>query len=106
MILSGKLDRSIVIERATTTIGADGTPATTWATIAVLRAELRSNAADDTTHESGSVTTTVLNFRTRWADVLVGDRVVYRSDTFEVVEVVEIGRRQGLDLRCQKRGQA
>lgn len=104
MILAGKLDRTITIERATTTIGADGTPATTWTTVAVLRAELRSNAADDTAHASGSVTATTVAFRTRWADVLVGDRVVYRSDTFDVDEVVEIGRRQGLDLRCSKRG--
>lgn len=105
MILAGKLDRSIVIERATTTVDDAGTPTETWSTVALLRAELRSNAADATSHESGAVTTTTRTFRTRWADVLVGDRVVYRSDTFEVVEVVEIGRREGLDLRCQKRGQ-
>ena len=104
MIRAGSLDRSITIERGTTAIGADGTPTTTWATIAVLRAQLVANTADDTAHESGAVTTTTRTFRTRWADVLVGDRVVYAGNTFEVVEVVEIGRREGLDLRCSKRG--
>lgn len=104
MILAGKLDRSIAIERASTTVADDGTPTTTWATIALLRAQLLTNATDDTAHESGAVTVTTRTFRTRWADVLVGDRVTYAGTTYEVVEVVEIGRRQGLDLRCTARG--
>lgn len=104
MIRAGSLDRSIEIQRATTTVDDAGTPTTTWSTVALLRAELRSNAADDEAHASGAVTVTTRTFRTRWADVLVGDRVVYAGNTFEVVEVVEIGRRQGLDLRCNKRG--
>lgn len=105
MIRAGSLDRTIVVGRVSNVVTDDGTPVPTWTDVAVLRAQLLTNTADDTAHESGAVTTTTRTFRTRWADVLVGDRVTYAGTQYEVVEVVEIGRREGLDLRCLKRGQ-
>jgi SPP1 family predicted phage head-tail adaptor len=106
VIRAGSLDRVITIERATTTIGADGTPATTWATVATMRAELVRKIADEASRDFGAETTTTTTFRTRWLDgVTPADRVLYQGTAYDIAEATEIGRREGLDLRCQKRGQ-
>ena len=51
MIRAGSLDRVITIERATTSIADDGTPTTTWATVATMRAELVRKVADEVGRE-------------------------------------------------------
>lgn len=105
MIRAGSLDRSIVIERATTTVDDAGTPTTTWATVATMRAELVRKVADEASRDFGAETTTTTTFRTRWLDgVTPADRVLYQGTTFDIAEATEIGRREGLDLRCSKRG--
>lgn len=102
---AGKLDRTITIERATPSIAADGTPTEAWAPLATMRAQLVKRAADDTAHDTGAVTVTTVTFRTRFLDgVTPADRVTYAGRAFGIEEVVELGRREGLDLRCSARG--
>ena len=102
---AGKLDRTIVIERATPSIADDGTPSEVWAPLATMRAQLVKRAADDTAHDTGAVTVTTVTFRTRYlGGVTPADRVTYAGRAYRIEEVVELGRREGLDLRCSARG--
>ena len=102
---AGKLDRTIVIERATNGVTGDGTPVTAWAPVATMRAQIVKRSADDTSHDTGAVTVTTVTFRTRFLDgVTPADRVTYAGRAFDIAEVVELGRREGLDLRCTARG--
>ncbi|WP_333822429.1 phage head closure protein [Pinisolibacter sp.] len=105
MIRAGSLDRTIVIERVTTSVTTEGTPSEVWAPVATMRAQLVKRSADDTSHDTGAVTVTTVTFRTRFLDgVTPADRVTYAGRAFGIAEVVELGRREGLDLRCVARG--
>jgi hypothetical protein len=44
-------------------------------------------------------------FRTRYfGGITVADRVSFNSEPFRLVDIQEIGRREGLELRCQRIG--
>jgi SPP1 family predicted phage head-tail adaptor len=99
---SGSLDRSITIERFTSTVDDYGTPVLSWAKLATLRAQLV-QASTDEFIRNGAVDQTVIIFRTRWlAGVTNADRVSYPDGVFDLKEVKEIGRHEGLELRCMR----
>lgn len=97
---SGKLDKVITLQRFTATVDDFGTPVETWADLADLRAQV----VQATTEEfirAGAESDTVIVFRTRFLDgVTTADRVVFGGHFFDVKETKEIGRRQGLEIRC------
>lgn len=102
---AGKLDRIIVIERVTTTVDEYGTPQEGWATVATLRAELIQSSAQEFIRAYGASTDTIVIFRTRYLDgVTTADRVTYAGQPYDLKEVKEIGRREGLELRCVATG--
>jgi SPP1 family predicted phage head-tail adaptor len=99
---AGKLDRPITIERATTAIDDAGTPQTTWATVATLRAQIITQSAQEFIRaEGGGTSENAIVFRTRYVEgVQLDDRVTYEGASFDVKETKEIGRRRGLEIRC------
>jgi SPP1 family predicted phage head-tail adaptor len=98
---AGNLDRIITIERVTTTVDDYGTPVEGWATVATLRAELIQSSAQEFIRAYGATTDTIAIFRTRFLDgVTTADRVTYASRAYDLKEIKEIGRREGLELRC------
>jgi head-tail adaptor len=101
MMRAGSLDRTIIVQRPTTTLDLYGVPATTWATVATMRAQLRTYSKDDRTN----ATDETLTFRCRWLDsVTLEHRVSYQGEAFKLAKIVEIGRRVGLDLTCEHVG--
>lgn len=102
---AGKLDRTIVIQRATTIVDDYGTPTEGWATIATVRAQLiqASTAEFLAAYGNGSETATV--FRIRHRDGLaVADRISHQGAIYDLKEIKELGRRDGLELRCVAHG--
>jgi SPP1 family predicted phage head-tail adaptor len=103
---AGKLDKTIVIERVMTTPDDYGTPLEAWVPIGTLRAQVVQHATDEYQRERGSTTETTIVFRTRFLEgVTVADRVTFDGDTFNMKQVKELGRRRGLELRCERLGQ-
>jgi SPP1 family predicted phage head-tail adaptor len=101
---AGRLDRTIVVERATSAVAADGTPTLTWSPVATLRAEVVEGGTTEFIREGGAGDETAIVFRTRWLDGITdADRVVYGGMVFGITEVKEIGRRRGLEIRCVAR---
>lgn len=99
---AGKLDRTIIIQRATQSVGTAGAVGKTWATLAELRAELVNLVAVAAGAPFGEVETTGIMFRTRYvAGITTADRVALGGEFYKIASVTEIGRRRGLELRVE-----
>lgn len=104
---AGKLDRQIVLQGLTNTVDAYGTPVETWATFATLRAQIVQQGTDEFLRAGGAVPETAIVFRARFvAGVTTSHRVSYGGAIFNLKEVKELGRREGLELRCTSQGTA
>ena len=100
---AGKLDRVIVLQRATETVGTAGAVAKSWATLGELRAELVNLAADAAGAPFGTVETTGIMFRTRYrAGITTADRILFDGDLYKITSVAEIGRRVGLEIKVER----
>lgn len=101
MMRAGKLDRTIVIERATNTVDAYGTPTMSWAAVATVRAQRIQSSTEEFMRNFGASTEAAIVFRIRHMDgIHPADRVKEGSATYDLKEIKELGRREGMDLRC------
>ena len=102
---SGNLDRTIVIQAYTQT-GANeyNEPQLSWTTFATVRAQLIQAQTDEfLSGSSGVIDRVTAVFRIRWLDSLTSEhRVSYGGKVFDIQQVTEIGRRRGLELRCEE----
>jgi SPP1 family predicted phage head-tail adaptor len=102
---AGKLDRQLVIERATETIDDAGVARQTWRHLVTLWGELVANAAADGASSEGSRTTRTLTFKTRhFGGVTLEDRLTYQGRPHTLKDLEEIGRREGLLIKAEKIG--
>jgi SPP1 family predicted phage head-tail adaptor len=102
---AGKLDRSITVETVTTTVDDAGTPVETWEPLATLRAELLDSAMDEQQGEQGATTRDMLTFQTRYVPgVSVAARILYQGEPYNLLQVREIGRGRGLELKAVRLG--
>lgn len=101
MMRAGKLDRIIAIERFTSTVDEYGTVVETWTPVATVRAELIQSTVQEFMQAYGETAQTAVVFRVRFRDdIAVDDRVTYASRAYDLKEIKELGRREGLELRC------
>lgn len=100
----GALDRVITLQAGVSTIDDAGTPTLTWSDFATdVRAELIEASTAEYLRGYGEGENTAVIFRTRWLDAVTPAlRVQYAGRDFNVREVKEIGRRRGLELRCEE----
>jgi SPP1 family predicted phage head-tail adaptor len=100
---AGRLTETVVIERGTKATGPGGISTTTWATIATRKAEIIQASTTELLKPFGEQETASIVFRMRYAaDVSTADRLTLRGQHYNIRDVKEIGRRRGLDLRCEK----
>lgn len=97
---AGKLTAEITLERKVETVAPSGAISTVWTPYATLRAEPVAMSTDE--YLSGSTVeretvAAVFRIRTR-PDISLADRIVYKGRTYDLREVVELGRRV-LELR-------
>ncbi|MEO9788591.1 MAG: phage head closure protein [Aurantimonas coralicida] len=100
---AGKLDRKITLERETEIVDEFGTVARGWTLVARdVPAQLVQASTDEFLTTFGEAGTIARVFRIRHRDgVLLTDRVTHNGRAFNIVELTEIGRRVGLELRCE-----
>ena len=99
------MDRLITIEAATSTLDPAGAPVETWSTFATLRAALARNVVADEERAQGSVTDARLTFTTWWVDGITLDhRVTYAGQAYEIRDLAEVGRRNGLTITVRRFG--
>lgn len=99
---AGSLDRTITLQQSATTVDDFGTATEGWTDFITCRAQLVQSSTTDFLKAYGETETAIAVFRTRWLDGVTADmRVSYGGRNFLVMEITEIGRRVGLELRCQ-----
>ncbi len=104
---AGSLDRTIIVERLTgEVLDSFGVPVDVWTVVATLRAQLLKNEAPENITNGGATESidVLRTLKTRFANVNDHDRIAYEGALFDVIDVVELGRRRGLEIRCRKRG--
>ncbi|MEO9340466.1 phage head closure protein [Mesorhizobium sp. SB112] len=105
MMRAGKLDKTITIDRFTSTVDDYGTVIEDWTTVATVRAQIIQASTEEFMRSFGVSTETAVVFRIRNIDGLTtADRVIYGGRQHDIKEVKELGRREGLDLRCVAQG--
>ena len=104
---AGKLDQTITIERGAATVDEYGTPSEGWSPVATVRAQVIQASTEEFLKGFGETAETAIIFRIRHMDgIRVADRVTYDGRHHDIKEVKELGRREGLDLRCIAAGDA
>lgn len=99
------MDRSIVLQRVTTSDTDSGAVVETWGNSLPLRAQLVQTSTEEFQRAFGAGTESTVVFRTRYVDdVELSDQIIYQDEAYDVKEIKEIGRRRGLELRCVKVG--
>ncbi len=100
---AGKLDRVITVHSLTTSVDPAGTPTETWTTMATVRAQIVEASTEEYQRSYGAGGNTSVIFRTHWLGGVTTDhRVQYEGKNLNIRETKEIGRRQGLELRCEE----
>jgi SPP1 family predicted phage head-tail adaptor len=100
---AGKLDRKIAIQGFTSAANEYGTPVETWTTKATVWAQLVQRSTREFIRAQGAQDESTVIFRIRHMDgVSNADRVLFDGRTLNIKEVATIGRRVGLELRCQE----
>ena len=104
---AGKLDRSIILQRFTSTLDAYNEPVLTWATLATRSASYeplsdgeRFRAGETAANASARF---VIRYSTEVATVNAKDRLTFDGDTYEIVNVKETGRREGIEITAGAR---
>ncbi len=100
-----RLSETLVIEHATRTVEPSGAPVETWVEIARVRAERTEQEAVEQAQDRGAIGVETASFRSRWCDVALGDRIVWRDRAYSIVSLAEIGRREGLEIKLTRSGQ-
>lgn len=100
---AGKLDRTIKIQTLASSVNDYGTPIEDWSDLATVRAQIVQQSTDEFLRTYGETDSFAAVFRIRWlADVTTDCRVSHDGKYLNIREVKEIGRRQGLELRCEE----
>ncbi|NTS64160.1 phage head closure protein [Sphingomonas sp. HHU CXW] len=106
---TGRLDRRIAIERATTTTDDLGADVAAWQPIRTVWAERLTQRATEAWKAGGTAAQREVVWRIRWApdlaDLSERERVVYAGQVYPISGVVEFGRREGLEITTNPSGE-
>jgi SPP1 family predicted phage head-tail adaptor len=104
-VRAGGLDKVITIERSSTTLDANRATVEIWSPIATVRAGIVKASTEEFMRDRGASSETTITFRLRYRDDLtLADRIAYDSDTYDIKDIRELGRRRGLDIRAERTG--
>jgi SPP1 family predicted phage head-tail adaptor len=101
---AGNLDRRIGIDRAAVVKDPHGVERSSWSRMANVRAQVVQSSTEEFMRAPGASTETAIVFRIRYlAGLTTADRIAFDGQFFNVVEIKEIGRRHGLEIRAVAR---
>lgn len=94
---AGQLDRRINIERTFSTLDEFGRDVPAWNTIAKVWAQVEFGAGTETRATMEVAAEQRRTFRIRWLSGLLStDRIVYEGKSWDILDIAELGRRDGL----------
>lgn len=99
---AGKLDKRITIETYESGVDEWNQPVEGWVPLGVFRAEVVQSSTEEFFISRGTGEAQTILFRTRHiAGVKLSSRIVYAEQNFNILEIKEIGRRKGLEIRAK-----
>jgi SPP1 family predicted phage head-tail adaptor len=97
---SEKLDRRLIIQEPAETRDDYGQEVLTWSTFATVWAGVKLNIGKESFQTSERVKERVVDFKVRYrTDITANMRLLYDSNYYEIEDVVELGREDGLIIR-------
>lgn len=104
---SGELDKSIAIQTNTPVQDAFGEPIDSWATTVTVAAKVMPTRGGERFTAQQYVGRTVVTFKIRWRTTppTVKNRIVYDGRTYDITDVRELGRREGLEIDATARSE-
>jgi SPP1 family predicted phage head-tail adaptor len=103
-IRAGKLDRRLTIQRKAVTTSPSGEEIETWSDVAVVWGEARPVPGDEKFGDQQLIASSLMTFRIRWrTDLVVTDRISYWNKIWDILDIREIGRREGLEIDAKAR---
>lgn len=104
---AGKLDRRVTLERFTTTTDSYNEPVKSWATLAVRSASFEPVSDGERMRSSEVTATASARFQIRHSTVVADlnpkDRLIFDGVTYQILNVKEIGRREGIEISAVAR---
>jgi SPP1 family predicted phage head-tail adaptor len=99
---SGKMDQRITIQSNTWTVDSYGSPIFTWSDRASVAAQVIQRSTSEFMANYGIADKAIIIFRIRWLDgVNNADRVLFGGRQLQIKEIVALGRREALEIRCE-----
>jgi SPP1 family predicted phage head-tail adaptor len=106
-IHAGTLDRRITLQRATLSQDETGQEIEVWSTLATVWASWRRASARETLAAAEIAAAVTDIFEIRWwsgvSDLNPNDRIQYAGRTYDIADVAEIGRHEGLQISALAR---
>lgn len=104
---AANLDRTITIQKKAVTQNDSGDEVETWSTLAVVSAEKLEGTGGERFTSQQFIAEGAKTFRIRWSKrlkvVTTEHRISFDDRIYDIVDVQEIGRREGLRLDCRVR---
>tara|TARA_R110000850_G_scaffold266393_1_gene396696 strand:- start:107 stop:439 length:333 start_codon:yes stop_codon:yes gene_type:complete len=110
-MIFGRMDRRIVIQRATLTTNNYGERAEAWGTLATVWADVlyKLGSGSESIQSEQILSKQPINFTIRYSQAVSGvrpsDRISYNGDIYQIEAVQEIGRNEGLRVVTTLRGE-
>lgn len=104
---AGDLDRSVTIQSATSAQDAVGQPIQTWSDVATgIAAKVSPMRGAETFNNSQPIGYMTATFRIRYrTGITVENRVVYNGRNWDILDVRELGRREGIEIDARTRAE-
>lgn len=104
---SGKMDHRITIQSNTYTVDDYGGAIYAWSDRATVAAQVIQRGTSEFIASYGIADKGIIIFRVRWLDgVNNTDRVLFEGREMRIKEIVSLGRREALEIRCEDDGAA
>ncbi len=101
-MITGKMDRRITLQRKTVTTNGYGEEVVAWTDLATVWAEKVDMRGSERYAAAQAVAQLDTKFRIRYRSGITPiDRIIYGNTTYDVGGILEIGRREGLELHAK-----
>jgi len=99
---SARLDRKITIQKPTATLNPANEEIITWSTFAIVYAAKKDRSGNESL-DVGVVAFASTDWRIRYISTLTEKmRVKYEDDVYSILNISEIGRREGQTIKTEK----
>ena len=100
---SEKLDKRITFESFTDAKDDYGQEIRTWSTFASCWAGIKLNIGKENYIANEKVKERIVDFKIRWRTDLTNEmRIIYSSNYYDIQDIVELGREDGIIIRAKR----